>query len=145
MFWLVNNNPDPSENPPPPPLQPSSMSGYFTGTGKLVPANRPCENPSMWVISNTEGYFRGQFAGTICGDVLLVHVLLYILVPLPVKYLPMELRELHTRGRGWGRVSPVPVKFPAHGTGGLDVMQGHMILMAQLQPPLHVTCTAGEQ
>ena len=52
-----------------------SMGVYFTGTGtgKLVPANRPRENPSMRVISNMEGYLWGQFVGTICGDVLLVY------------------------------------------------------------------------
>ena len=111
-------------------LQPSSMGGYFTGTGKLVPANRPRENPSMRVIFNSEGYLRGQFAGTICGDNLRgrpthavqssTSILLYILVPVPVKYPPMELRELHRRGGGRGRVSPVPVpvKYPPMELGG---------------------------
>ena len=72
---------------------------YFsgTGTGKLVPANLPRENPSMRVISNTEGYLRGQFAGTICGDVLLVY------------YCTVYTRVSSTRAH----------EIPAHGTGGL--------------------------
>ena len=57
---------------------------------------------------------RSIFAGTVRWDNLrgritsLSSLLLYILVvvPMPVKYPPMELRELHTRGRG--RVSPAP-------------------------------------
>ena len=34
------------------------MAEYFTGTGELVPDNRPRENPSMREISNTEEYFN---------------------------------------------------------------------------------------
>ena len=141
----MNDNPDPSENFPPP-LTAQFHERVFHGYG--YGETRPRE-PSLRKSFHVSDFKHGRiFSGTIRRDNLrgrITSVLLYILVPVPVKYLPMELRELHTRGRGWGRVSPVPVKFPAHGTGGLDVMQGHMILMAQLQPPLHVTCTAGEQ
>ena len=89
--------------------------------GNLSPRTVPAKNPFMRVISNTEGYLRGQFAGTIRGDNLrgrITSLLLYILVPVPVKYPPMELRELHTRGRGRVSPVPVPVKYPPMELGG---------------------------
>ena len=60
--------------------------------------------------------FHEYFAGTVRGDNLrgrITSLLLYILVPVPVKYLPMELRELHTRVfRGDGsRVFEILVKY----------------------------------
>ena len=82
------------------------MAEYFHGTGtrKLVPDNRPHENPSIREISNTEGYLRRKVRKV---QRTRSKVLLYIiLVSVPVKYPAMELQELHTRGRG--RVSPYP-------------------------------------
>ena len=67
---------------------------YFsgTGTGKLVPENLSRENPSMRVISNTEGYLRG------CSTRgAKYHSLVYASAQ---KNSAMKLRELQTRGRG---------------------------------------------
>ena len=57
----------------------AGISRVFHGYGyvELVPANRPRENPSMRVITGMEGFSLGRFAGTICGDVLLVYYCIY--------------------------------------------------------------------
>ena len=92
------------------------MGGYFTGTGtgKLVPANRPRENPSMRVIFNTEGYLRGNLRGRSTHAVQsIISLLLYILVPVPVNY-PRDC----THGDGGGDECPRTREIPAHGTGG---------------------------
>ena len=81
---------------------------------------------------NDEGFIIRHYAGAVCYNTVstapytapitksITSILLYILVPVPVKYPPMELRELHTRGRRRGRVSPVhvPVKYPPMELGG---------------------------
>ena len=56
---------------------------------------------------------RGQFA----GGYYYFTKLYYILVPVPVKYPPLELRELHTQVFRRDEC-PHPREIPAHGTGG---------------------------
>ena len=67
---------------------------YGYGYGELVPANRPCEKyfHASGSITSMEVFSRGRFAGTICGDVLLVYYCMYT----------------STRAR----------EIPAHGTAG---------------------------
>ena len=73
------------------------MGGYFTSISRVfqIPANRPRENTSKRVIVNLEEYLRGNLRGNLRGRS--TSLLLYILVPVPVKYPPMELQELHTQ------------------------------------------------
>ena len=80
--------------------------GYFTGI------SRPREPSPRKYFHASDHLHESILAGMVRGDNLrgrIISLLLYILVPVPVKYPPMELRELHTRGRGRGRVSPVPI------------------------------------
>ena len=106
-----------------PPYIPVPWPCISTGTGKLVPDNRPRENPSMREISNTQGYLRGKVRGNLRGRSMhavqsITSILLYILVSMPVKYPAMELWELHTRGRGRVSLSPYPGKYSAMELGG---------------------------
>ena len=77
----------------------------------------------MREISNTEGYLRGKVQGNLRGRLThavqsITSILLYILVSVPVKHQAMELRELHTRGRGRVSPSPYPGKYSAMELGG---------------------------
>ena len=91
----------------------------FHGYGETRP-----REPSPRKSFHASDFKHGRiFAGTTRGDNLwgrTTSLLLYILAPVPVKYPPMELRELHTRGLGRGRVStsPVPVKYLPMELGG---------------------------
>ena len=85
-----------------------------TGTSILIHDIRPRENPSMREISNMEGYLRGKVPGNLQGcstkavqsNTMLVHASAQ-------KNSAMELRELQTRGRRWGRVYSSPGKYSA--------------------------------
>ena len=98
------------------------MGGYFTGI-LWVRGTRPRE-PSTQKYFHASDHSHGSiFAGTVHRDKLqgrITSLLLYILVPVPVKYPPMELRELHTRVfRGDECPRPRTREIPAHGTGAL--------------------------
>ena len=73
------------------------MGGYFSSISRVfqILANRPRENISKRVIVNLEVYLGGNLQGNLRGRS--TSLLLYILVPVSVKYPPIELRELHTR------------------------------------------------
>ena len=102
--------------------------------GKLVPDNRPRENPSMREILNTEGYLREKVQGNLRGrSRSYSSILLYILVSMPVKIPGHGTAGTAHTGTGTSRVSPSPGKYPAvelgilhtvprkilgHGTGG---------------------------
>ena len=83
------------------------MGGYFTSISRVfqILANRPSEILVKYFHASDHSHggmevFHEYFARTVRGDNLrgrITSLLLYILVPVPVKYPPMELRELHTR------------------------------------------------
>ena len=85
------------------------MGGYFTGI-LWVRGTRPRE-PSTQKYFHASDHSHGSiFAGTVHRDKLqgrITSLLLYILVPVPVKYPPMELRNC-THGDGGGDECPSP-------------------------------------
>ena len=84
--------------------------------GKLVPDNRPRENPSMREILNTEGYLREKVQGNLRGrSRSYSSIVLYILVSMPVK-IPGH-GTAGTAHTGTGTSVPVPGKIPGRGTG----------------------------
>ena len=88
------------------------MGGYFTGTGMgiTVPAKiLPCERFQTRKDIRGDNLRRNLRGRSTRAVQIITSILLYILVTVPVKYSPMELRELHTGGRGRGQVPPVPV------------------------------------
>ena len=76
------------------------MGRYFTGISR-VRGTRPRELSPRKSFHASDHLHGSVFAGTVRGDNLrgrITSLLLYILVPVPVKYPPMELRKLHGGG-----------------------------------------------